>query len=422
MSMKIVRPLEAFNHYANYQISSEELGIYPEETITVGGGQLSVSEPPEGLVNREDLGLLINDCMSAQRILAWPPPWDFCSSPRGLKTPGGDYLLFSVVGRGHYSRVTEHYNLVVAHRSSDRGRTWSAPTMPWEIDFNQHMFIPSIVGGSDKIVGFGAQPIWGQWNGVEECPIGYRTSTDDGHTWSDLTIVYPVNDLGFIGRFCSRWCETEKGTWLVGAYTDRTPPKSIPKRQYLLRGENQGERWELLPDKRPSGWVEPSYEHMMEASLIALPNGEVLLMGRTAEGHLWEMRSDDDGVTWSDPRPTALAHPDVSPMIFHLSDGKTLIVFIHNRDRGGLFVVEDRSELWASLSSDNGRTWSEPRFVMANAAKPCRGMVSVSYADAIIDGDEIHLFTDHLFRQIVQVSFKASDLEKLPTKAELVKR
>ena len=384
-----------------------------------------VAAPPRDLIYSRDLGLLLNRGMRAKRILAWPDPWGVAFHPRGLKTPGGDYLLFSVAGRGHYGRADEHRNLIVMHRSKDRGGTWSAPTLPWRIDFNQHMFIPDVIRDGRTIVGFGAQPIWGQWDGGEECPIGYRTSGDDGHTWSDLTLVKPVNDLGFLGRFCSRWCETAEGTWLIGGYTNYSATRSRPKRQYVLRGENHGAEWELLPDKRPSGWVEPSCRHMMEARLIALPNGEVLLHGRTAEGHIWEMRSRDDGRTWTEPRATVLAHPCASPMVFHLSDGKTLIAFHHNRDRGGLFVHEDRSELWASLSEDNGYTWSEPRFLLANAAQPSthwggRGMVCVSYCDAIVDGDDIHLFTDHLFRQIVQVSFQAGDLTRFPARSNLV--
>ncbi|MHC4399568.1 MAG: exo-alpha-sialidase, partial [Planctomycetota bacterium] len=46
---------------------------------------------------------------------------------------------------------------------------------------------------------------------------------------------------------------------------------------------------------------------------------------RTAEGHIRETRSTDDGKTWTEPKPTPLVHPDAPPMVFHLADGRTLV-------------------------------------------------------------------------------------------------
>ena len=72
--------------------------------------------------------------------------------------------------------------------------------------------------------------------------------------------------------------------------------------------------------------------------------------------------------------------PDTLPMLFHLSDGKTLVAFHHNRskiqtaDLGGNREQHlDRSELWVSSSTDSGHTWSEPRFLLDTALKPSFG-------------------------------------------------
>lgn len=93
------------------------------------------------------------------------------------------------------------------------------------------------------------------------------------------------------------------------------------------------------------------------------------------DGHHWATRSNDDGKTWEATAPTPLVHPDAPPMLFHLSDGKTLAAFHHNRHHDTNYVnlgenpgMQDRSEIWVSLSTDGGRRWSEPRFVFANAA------------------------------------------------------
>ena len=422
---------EICQRYLSCNLKRDELDISLAESVTIGGKEVRVSDPPKQLVCDEELGILHNKGMRAQRVLAWPKPFDTAFHPRGVIASNGDYLLFSVAGWGHIGQGTSHNrSCLVMHRSKDQGKTWQTPTQPWVIDFNQHQFIPDLISGSHTIIGFAAQPIkskrppWG-----EGSPIGFRTSDDDGLTWSELGLIKPANDPGFLGRMCSRWCETPEGTYLLGAYTDRESPtaerRSRLKRQYILRGENQGAEWELLPHMRPSGWAEPKYNHMMESRLISLSNGECALYGRTAEGHVWEMRSRDDGKSWSEPKSTPVAHPCAPPMIFKLADGETLIALHHNRDCGGLFVHEDRSELWASLSRDHGFSWSEPRFLIANAAQPYNharwnprgGMVCVSYCDLIVDGNQLHLFTDHLFRQIVHITFKASDLAGFPLRS-----
>jgi hypothetical protein len=103
----------------------------------------------------------------------------------------------------------------------------------------------------------------------------------------------------------------------------------------------------------------------------------------------------------------------------------TLAAFHHNRHTGTHFHALDRSELWVSTSTDDGRTWSEPRFVLANAAqkapnRPDNALgYSVSYVDALQDGSDLHVFISHQFRQLLHVRFAADLLSRLPTRGEL---
>jgi hypothetical protein len=121
-------------------------------------------------------------------------------------------------------------------------------------------------------------------------------------------------------------------------------------------------------------------------------------------------------------------------MVFHLSDGETLVSFHHNRHMNTQYVglngtmdgMKDRAEVWVSLSRDKGRSWSEPKFLFANATRPNpekNGWFNhnISYLDAVIDDGTVHLFCPHLWNRAVYLSIKESELEELPTVAEFAR-
>lgn len=400
------------------------------KTIRVAGIEIRTASPPKGLVVREHLGILTNESMDGQVVHRTRAPSVPLFETRATITPGGDYLLMFPEG-GHYGGSGEKVNDMLAYRSSDKGKTWNGPKLAFDIDYNQHGFVPLIPRGSKRIYAFGTQLIWGKFNpnrekGLQEnAPIGFRYSDDDGHTWSDVTLIEPVNDPGFLGMSVMRMCETNAGTWLIGSHESDFSYKPLMTRQYILRSEDQGKTWTVLPHKRRGGWYVRGFNRMDEGRPINLGDGKVLLMTRTCEGHLWELRSEDDGKTWTDPKPTILVHPDAPPMLFHLADERTLVAFHHNVHTGHHFAMKDRSQIWVSISTDEGHTWSEPRFVVANALDETLENAfrnhQCSYIDMFADGDEVHLFVPHRWRQVLHLHFKESDLGKLPTEGELAR-
>jgi hypothetical protein len=408
----------------------------PLETITVGGVEIHPASLPKQFHNYPDLGIMVNQGMSALRVWAHEPPERWCNASRCIKTPGGDYLLMFAFGRGDYhTPELKKLDDMVAFRSSDQGKTWTGPKVAWNVPYNQHCFVPLVPRGGKRIYAFATEPIFKFLELPEEAPIGFRHSDDDGHTWSDVTIIHPKNEPDFRGFFAMRMCETGNGTWLlapsVSHYSHQCPEGKTWCRptceSYIMRSTDHGRTWTLLPHARPNGWFEPKFHRMDEARPISLGGSKVLLLGRTAEGHLWQLRSEDDGQTWSGPSPTPLVHPEAPPMVFHLTDGKALVVFIHNRFTPGLDTGPGdgltRSELWACISTDEGQTWSEPRFVIANSAgggtMGAFADFSVSYVDLLVDRGMLHLIISHQFRQVLAIRFEEDLLHRLPTRAEL---
>lgn len=405
--------------------------MVPLAGVVAGGVEFSPSSPPAGLAHHPELGIVCAKSAAARRIHLD----DFVCHPRATITPGGEYLLFHAAGPMHYgwARKARKGNTMLARRSPDRGRTWGPPSPAWDVPYSQHAAIPFIPRGSSTIYAFGTEPRPDAYDGEENAAIGFRTSRDDGRTWSEVRLIRPVNAPDYQGMSAMRMCEAEDGTWLLGSHAGHWSGREgvdrrVRTRQYVLRSENRGETWVLLPGPWPGGWVSPEYDRLEEGRLIHLGQNRVLLMARSPTGVLWELRSPDAGRTWSDPKPTSLAHPDAPPMLFHLDGRGTLIAFHHNRNVKGHFAHENRSELWASLSSDDGRTWSEPRLLVVNAAQPAilngwgGWTPMVSYADLLVDGEDLHLFVDHQMRQILHLVFSRRSIETWPTRGELAVR
>ena len=418
---------------------SEEYEKIADHT-QIGQRRISTRHLPDGVVLRGPLGLVASVYVDGQVVHRARDPERGLFECRAEIMPNGDWLLLFPDG-GHYGRAAEKVNDMLAYRSRDGGRTWAGEGIAFAIDYNQHGFVPLVPRGSARVYAFGTQPVWDELriNGLraedglhENVPIGFRHSDDNGQSWSEVTLIEPINDPGFRGMSVMRMCETEAGTWLIGSHEGDWSYRPLMTRQYVLRSEDQGESWTLGPHKRHGGWCVPQFNRMDEGRPIDLGGGRIFMMTRTCAGHLWGLWSEDDGRTWSAPRPTPLVHPDAPPMLFKLSDGETLAAFHHNRhsdrDYTGLSgakaeMMRDRSEIWLSTSADGGHNWSAPRFVFANAlgeafASPFRNY-QCSYMDCIIEQGVVHLFVPHRWQRVLHLTIAEADLVNLPLAADL---
>lgn len=374
----------------------------------------------------DKLGVVAAKALDVQRIRID----DFTCHPRATRLPSGEFVLFIAAGRRHYgwAKKAMKGNEVFLYRSKD-GWNWDEPVQPWQVPYSQHAPVPFLPSGSGELFAFGTEPEPNHYDGEENAAIGFRSSQDGGRSWSKVTFIAPRNAPDFQGMSAMPICETADGSWLVGSHAGHWSgvegvDRKVTTQQFLLRSEDRGASWDLLPGAWPHGWQTPGTERMDEGRPILLGGNRVLFLLRTPTGFLWEMRSEDAGRTWSAPKQTVLRHPDAPPMIFRV-DEKTLAVFHHNRDVSGAFAHESRTELWVSISVDEGHTWNEPRFLMANACEPAifegwgGSTPMVSYVDLVVDGDFLHLFVDHQMRQVLQARFHRSALDSLPRRADL---
>jgi len=409
--------------------TAEELDRVLLENTEVSGIRIDRHRLPKGLKVDQEAGLLVNESMTVRKLHAWPPPMHKLDAVCGFLAPNGDWLVMFSAGRNQCGSKSPRdwfvktQNMLI-YRSTDKGKTWQGPKIAWPCDYTSSFVIPFIPKGSNRIYAFGNELVPTLRKNKEDSPIAFRYSDDNGHTWSKPNLIRPQNDPDYVGISAMDMCETDKGTWLLGSHDGDwtiTTKGPLRTRQYILRSEDKGNTWTLLPDAAFNGWYLEKFNRMEEGRVIDIPGGAYLLC-RTAEGHLWNLRSYDDGLTWSEPAPTSLVHPDAPSMLFRLSDNKTLIALIHNRytPEKPHFNQADRMELWFSLSRDHGRTWSDPKFLFANFVDQVRRH-NVSYTDMFIDDGLVNFVIPHLWEEVIIVSMKESDLHNLPSKEKLMK-
>lgn len=409
--------------------SAAELRLTMADGILVQDIEIDPRNPPRGYHSYPEIGIIAHEAVEVQRLHSMPAPWVFAEAPRTVVAPNGDYVCGFVAGRMHYMIAKYKSNDIFFVRSSDQGKTWTHPKLAWDVDYNQHTFNPLRPSDSDRLYSFALEADFDQYVDRNNGPLGMRHSDDNGLTWSQPEPVRPSNDPDFAGVSHMQPCETDRGTWLLPTYTIVRLESMNGARedyQYVLRSEDRGKTWELIPGPRPEGWTIPETKRLLEGTILSLGGDQAVMFCRNQLGFIQELRTYDDGKTWSAPQKTPLVHPDAPPMIYRLDGGQTLIGFIHNRSASHRHInnkFNDRRELWITLSENGGRTWSEPRFVIADATELERGRtwdwVEASYGDLLVDGDVLNFTFNHKKQQILNLRFKRDDLDTFPTLAEL---
>ena len=255
---------------------------------------------------------------------------------------------------------------VVANRSTDGGKTWSAPV--------------TVALGTSSSTGFGDAAIIkansgklvalyvggpGFFNSTPTVPIRsyISTSSDNGVTWSaprDITSqIYgagcadPVRAAWQGSFFGSGHQLTLRNGRLMAVIAVREPSVSGIQ-NYAVYSDDEGETWSVSKRALSGG---------DEAKVVELNDGSILMSVRTSGNRLWT-KSTDGGVTWGAKNswPEIWGNACDADIIRYTStkDG-----FDKNRILHTLPNASDRTNVTMWVSYDEGSTWPVKRSIAA---------------------------------------------------------
>jgi len=331
------------------------------------------------------------DIRSGQRI----PSEGYCDQPYVVITKDGNWLCLLTTAGGHEGATNSH---VVATISTDQGHTWSTPISLEPADGPPSVYSLPVVTRSGRVYAFY------DYNGDNfRCPgrsdcVGwfvYKYSDDNGRTWSKqryrlpmrMTAVDRTNTFG--GKVQIFWGIGKPITFgnsmmfafsKCGKYViDRSEGWFYRSDNILTEPDVNKIKWQLLPDG-DVGLKNPAYGDVQaEQNIVALRDGGIYCMYRTAGDHPCHAYSRDGGHTWTLPEYATYTpggrrfkNSRACPRIWRAKNGKFLFWFHHHGAHKNPYLGRNPAWLSGGIEQNGLIHWSQPEIVLYDTdAKNC---------------------------------------------------
>lgn len=168
-----------------------------------------------------------------------------------------------------------------------------------------------------------------------------KTSADDGKTWSAATRL----PEGILGPIKNKPVQLANGDILAGSSTEGHGGWRV----HFERSSDDGKTWTVTPsvnDGQDIGAIQPS--------ILLHSHDRLQAIGRTKDGKIFQVWSDDNGLTWGKMSLLDLPNPNSGTDAVTLRDGRQLLVYNHNIRTGS--HNKGRSPLNVAISPD-GTNW-----------------------------------------------------------------
>ena len=355
------------------------------------------------------------------------PTERYSDQPYVLKTDDGAWLCTITTGAGIEGASGQH---IIATRSLDQGKTWSAPVAVEPGDGPEASYAVPLKTPSGRIYLFYNHNTDDRRHVIADDPpykdsqcyrvdsqgyFVFKYSDDHGQSWSARRYTLPVREMAidrenpYGGEIRYFWNVGKPITHAGAAYISlhkvgglghgfftRSEGVLLRSDNILTESDPDKLNWETLPEgdaglRAPAGGG-PIAE---EQSYCALSDGSFYCVYRTIDGHPACAYSRDGGRSWTAPQYQRYAdgrlmkHPRAANFAWRCQNGKYLYWF-HNH--GGNWY-EDRNPVWlcggVEVDGPDGKliAWSQPEIALYDDDSYIR----MSYPDLIEDGGKLYL-------------------------------
>ncbi len=237
---------------------------------------------------------------------------------------------------------------VVGIQSDDDGRAWSAPREIIQGVDGQGLNVMSVsllTLASGKLAMF-----YLFTKSTEDCRPYVSFSTDDGAVWSKPRLV--IDSPGYFILNNDRVIQTSSGRILLPMNSHRMAGTRGAAVWYY--SDDEGATWQ----ESLSRWgVAEGKSGLQESGVVETAGAGLLSWARTDMGSQYQLRSADNGKTWSAPSPSTLVSPLSPASIKRLPNSRDLLAVFNDHSGKFPFVKGRRAPLVAAISSDDGQTW-----------------------------------------------------------------
>ncbi|NIA11312.1 MAG: exo-alpha-sialidase [Nitrospiraceae bacterium] len=264
---------------------------------------------------------------------------------------------------------------IAARYSTDGGNTWTEKDrILVKNDAEQNVMSVSLLRLQDGRIAL----FYVRKNGLHDCRLYMKTSTDEGKSWTDAILTIPAPGYFVVNN--DRVIQLENGRIIVpAAYHRRKGEDTHDMNNFDGRAiaiyfisDDTGKTWR----ESKSWWTLPvvSGTGLQEPGVIELNDGRLFSWARTDQGCQYGMWSFDDGDTWSPPQPTQFRSP-CSPLSMKRIPQNNHLLAIWN-DHSGRFTLHPaqpctgkRTPLVSAISENEGKTWKHFKQIESNPAE-----------------------------------------------------
>lgn len=227
-----------------------------------------------------------------------------CHAATLCELPNGDILAAWYAG----SEEGAPDSVILGSRLPASGKEWQ-PAKSWVNVVEQAAGNPRLFMGPDSAVWLIAPINYGLW-----CDGGtrmfFKRSYDLGETWTDLAIL--TNKRRILGK--NKPIKIDPDIWILPVEYEGIGDVAF------MRSVNGGKSWRVI-DRTGSG------AYLDQPTIVQLSDGTLLAYMRSWEGYIFETRSLDKGLSWSEPSPTALPNPNSGIDMVALRSGELALVY-----------------------------------------------------------------------------------------------